>query len=145
MVGTCALAQRGILASSEFLSPRQRSESRRYLMSRAKERLARYSLTGPEAQRTVETGLADGAWFRSDVPRKRMKELMRRSDYPAIRDTVISLVVTVTSGVLGCLFWGSWPAIPCFLVYGIFYASASDARWHECGHGTAFKTRWLDT
>ncbi len=24
------------------------------------------------------------------------------------------------------------------------YASTSDARWHEMGHGTAFKTDWLN-
>src|SRR6516162_6258083 len=54
-----------------------------------RERLERYSLTGPENQAAVDAGLAGGAWFRSAVPRKRMKELMRRSDYPAVRDTVI--------------------------------------------------------
>jgi len=54
-----------------------------------RERLARYSLAGPENQAAVNAGLAGGAWFRSAVPRKRMKELMRRSDYPAVRDTVI--------------------------------------------------------
>ena len=56
-----------------------------------RERLARYSLTGPENQAAVNAGLAGGAWFRSAVPRKRMKELMRRSDYPAVRDTIIWL------------------------------------------------------
>ena len=34
--------------------------------------------------------------------------------------------------------------MPFFLVYGVFYASASDSRWHECGHGTAFRTRWMN-
>ena len=24
------------------------------------------------------------------------------------------------------------------------YGSTSDSRWHESGHGTAFKTRWID-
>src|SRR5438105_2565648 len=52
-----------------------------------RERLARYSLAGPENQAAVDAGLAGGTWFRSAVPRKRMKELMRRSDYPAVRDT----------------------------------------------------------
>ena len=53
------------------------------------ERLARYSLAGPENQAAVDAGLAGADWFRSEVPRRRMKELMRRSDYPAIRDTAI--------------------------------------------------------
>jgi hypothetical protein len=45
-----------------------------------RDRLARYSLAGPENQAAADAGLAGGDWFRSDVPRKRMKELMRRSD-----------------------------------------------------------------
>ncbi|TGB14737.1 fatty acid desaturase family protein [Streptomyces sp. MZ04] len=109
-----------------------------------KERLQRYILDGPEGDRAVAAGLADGDWFRSDVPRARLKELMRRSDYPAIRDTAVWLGALVVSGLLGSALWGGWLAVPFFLVYGVLYGSASDARWHECGHGTAFRTRWMD-
>ena len=109
----------------------------------SKERLARYSLTGPENQAAVAAGLAGGDWFRSDIPRKRMKELMRRSDYPAVRDTVIWLGLLILFAGLGIALWGTWWALPCFLVYGLIYGTA-DSRWHESGHGTAFKTRWLD-
>ena len=28
--------------------------------------------------------------------------------------------------------------------YGVLAGSACDARWHECGHGTAFRTRWMN-
>ena len=31
-----------------------------------------------------------------------------------------------------------------FFCYGVLYGSASDSRWHECGHGTAFKTHWMN-
>ena len=65
-----------------------------------RERLARYSLTGPENQAAVNAGLAGGTWFRSAVPRKRMKELMKRSDYPAVRDTVIWLGLILLFGGL---------------------------------------------
>ena len=34
--------------------------------------------------------------------------------------------------------------MPFFAVYGVLYGSACDSRWHECGHGTAFKTRWMN-
>ncbi len=47
-------------------------------------------------------------------------------------------------GGLGAYFWGSWLGVPFFLVYGVLYGSASDWRWHECGHGTAFKTHWMN-
>ena len=109
-----------------------------------RERLARYSLAGPENQVAVDAGLAGADWFRSEVPRKRMKELMRRSDYPAIRDTAIWLGLMVMFAGLGIAFWGSWWAVPFFLAYGVLYGSTSDSRWHETGHGTAFKSRWLD-
>ena len=66
-----------------------------------RERLARYSLTGPENQAAVDAGLAGGAWFRSAVPRKRMKELMKRSDYPAVRDTAIWLGLILLFGAPG--------------------------------------------
>ena len=35
-------------------------------------------------------------------------------------------------------------AVPFFFVYGILYASASDSRWHETSHGTAFKSQWMN-
>jgi fatty acid desaturase len=47
-------------------------------------------------------------------------------------------------GGLGAWFWGSWVAAPFFLCYGVLYGSASDSRWHEAGHGTAFRTRWMN-
>ena len=40
--------------------------------------------------------------------------------------------------------WGSWACVPCFFAYGVLYGSAANARWHEAGHGTAFRTRWLN-
>ncbi len=109
-----------------------------------KQRLERYSLTGPENQAAVAAGLAGGDWFRSAVPRKRMKELMRRSDHPAIRDTIIWLGLLGLFAGLGIAFWGTWWALPFFLAYGVLYGSTSDSRWHEAGHGTAFRSRWLD-
>ena len=107
-------------------------------------RLERYRLTGPENQAATAAGLAGASWFRSAVPRKRMKELMRRSDYPAVRDTAIWLGLIGLFAGLGIAFWGSWLAVPFLLAYGVLYGSTSDSRWHESGHGTAFKTRWLD-
>ena len=69
---------------------------------------------------------------------------MRRKDGLAIRDTLIWFAALIVSGAMGCCFWGSWAAVPFFLVYGVLYGSASDNRWHECGHRTAFKTTWMN-
>ena len=50
----------------------------------------------------------------------------------------------VVFGAGGIWFWGTWWCVPFFLVYGVLYGSSTDSRWHECGHGTAFKTRWMN-
>ena len=101
-----------------------------------------YSLIGREAQKAKDKGLASATWYTTPIPRKRMKELMRRSDQPAIRDTAIWLGLLMLTGGFGVYFWGTWWCVPFFFVYGILYGSASDSRWHECGHGTAFRTQW---
>ncbi|TDQ30578.1 fatty acid desaturase family protein [Phyllobacterium brassicacearum] len=103
-----------------------------------------YSLIGRDARLAVESGLAAAEWYHTDIPRKQMKELMKRSDGPAIRDTAIWLGSMVLFAGLGITFWGTWVCVPFFLAYGVLYGSASDSRWHECGHGTAFKTRWMN-
>jgi hypothetical protein len=64
------------------------------------ELLARYDLSGPEGQQVVQDGLSGMTWFRSAIPRKRMKELMRRSDDHATKDTAIWLVQPRRPGLL---------------------------------------------
>jgi fatty acid desaturase len=73
-----------------------------------------------------------------------MKALMKRDDQPAIRDTVIWLGLMVVFASGAYLTWPTLWSIPFFLAYGVLYGSATDARWHECGHGTAFKTQWMN-
>jgi fatty acid desaturase len=104
-----------------------------------------YSLTSNQTQRAIDDGLTTGDWYRTPVPRKRMKELMQRDDAPAIRDTIIWITALLVSGGLGVATWGTWLAWPSFFVYGVLYGSASDSRWHECGHGTAFRTQWMNS
>lgn len=103
-----------------------------------------YSLVGESAKRAIEIGLASAEWYHSDISRKDMKELMQRSDGPAIRDTLIWFGALALSAAGGVWFWGSWACVPFFFVYGVLYGSASDSRWHECGHGTAFRTPWMN-
>ena len=103
-----------------------------------------YALLGRDAKRAEEVGLISSEWYHSEVPRARMKELMKRSDQPAIRDTLIWFAAFAVTGGLGVYFWGTWWCVPFFLAYGVLYGSSSDSRWHECGHGTAFKTQWMN-
>ncbi len=103
-----------------------------------------YSLTGPSSRFAQEIGLAAAEWYHTDIPRKVMKDLMTRKDGPAIRDTVIWAAAHILLALGGILLWGSWWAVPFWLAYGVLYGSACDSRWHECGHGTAFRTGWMN-
>ena len=103
-----------------------------------------YSLSGPENARAVASGLSSAEWYHSEIPRKVMKVLMQRKDGPAFRDTAVWLGLLLFTGVAGVLTWGSLWAVPFFAVYGVLYGSACDSRWHECGHGTAFRTAWMN-
>ncbi|WP_395662585.1 fatty acid desaturase family protein [Aestuariivirga sp.] len=103
-----------------------------------------YSLTGPDGRLAVERGLAAAEWYHTDVPRKDMKALMQRSDMPAIRDTAIWLGLMVVFAAAACWLYPSLWSIPLLLAYGVLYGSASDSRWHECSHGTAFRTQWMN-
>jgi fatty acid desaturase len=103
-----------------------------------------YSLVGADSRRAVEIGLASAEWYHSEVPRKVMKELMQRRDGPAIRDTILWFALLIGGAWGGIHFWGTWACVPFFLVYGVIYGSSCDSRWHECGHGTAFRTAWMN-
>ena len=103
-----------------------------------------YSLTGRNARRAIETGLTSAEWYHTDVPRHAIKALMQRRDGPAARDTIIWLAAFAASAAGGIYFWDSWWCLPFFFAYGTLYGSSSDSRWHECGHGTAFRTRWMN-
>ncbi len=103
-----------------------------------------YSLLGEDGRRAVETGLAAAEWYHTDVPRKEMKALMQRSDQPAIRDTLILYGSMIALATIGWILWPAWRSAPFWLAYGVLYGSASDSRWHETSHGTAFRTPWMN-
>jgi fatty acid desaturase len=103
-----------------------------------------YALLGRDAKLAEEIGLISAEWYHTEVPRKEMKALMARSDQPAIRDTILLLGVMLSAAVAAVMLWPSLWSAPFWLIYGTLYGSAMDSRWHECGHGTAFKTRWMN-
>ena len=45
---------------------------------------------------------------------------------------------------IGIALWPSWWSLPFWIGYSVLYTSGSDSRWHEAGHGTAFKTPWMN-
>ncbi len=113
-----------------------------------------YSMLGADGVRAVETGLAAAQWYHSDIPRAEMKALMKRENGPAVRDTITLYGCMLAFAGAGIALWpqvaGSfavWPSLvslPFWLAYGVLYGSAMDSRWHECSHGTAFRTPWMN-
>ncbi len=109
-------------------------------------RLNDYSLVGKDTALAVEKGLAEAARYASPVPKEKMRELLQRRDGPAIRDTILWFALILGSGWAGYQLWqagSGWAVVP-FVIYGALYASTSDSRWHESGHGTAFQTDWMN-
>jgi fatty acid desaturase len=100
----------------------------------------------PEALALTNERIEDrveAEWYSPTIPRKTLKKLMQRNDRVGLQHFGLWLALLGASGYVAVLSWGTWWAIPAFLVYGTIYSS-SDARWHECAHGTPFRTRWLN-
>jgi Na+-transporting NADH:ubiquinone oxidoreductase subunit F len=103
-----------------------------------------YSLTGVNAALAVERGLAEADWYQCAVPRQTMRELLARRDGPAIRDTILWFALILGFGLSVYALRGTWWVVPTYLIYCVLYGTTSDSRWHESGHGTAFKTDWMN-
>lgn len=103
-----------------------------------------YALDGEAARLAVSEGRAGPAWYRPRIDPDSIRALREKSDAIALRDTVLWLGLMVLSCGLAIWLWPSWWAAPFWFVYGVLYGSASDSRWHECGHKTAFKTAWMN-
>jgi len=104
-----------------------------------------YSLTGINAVLAVEKGLAEADWYQCPVPRETMRKLLERRDGPAIRDTILWFALLLGAGFGTYALWGSGWAIFSYGIYCVLYAQTSDSRWHETGHGTAFRTDWMNS
>ncbi|SAK45268.1 fatty acid desaturase [Caballeronia hypogeia] len=121
-------------------------ESEQFQSADARNRHRDYQLIGGAGERAKAAGLVSAEWYKCAVPRPVMKGLMQRSDARAIRDTLLWYAAIIASGVLAWFAWQGhslW-AIPAFFLYGTLYCSPADSRWHESGHGTAFKTSWMN-
>ena len=91
-----------------------------------------------------EHGLVSPTWYQTPVDRQMMKKLLLRRDARPLCDMLLYYLVMAFCAGAAIMFMPSWGSIPFWAMYGVLYASGSDARWHECGHGTAFKTSYLN-
>lgn len=107
-------------------------------------RIRDYSLVGEDTRRAIDIGLAAAEWYHTDIPRKIMLQILRRRNGPALFDTFIWAGLQVVFASAAVALWGSWWSVALFFAYGVVYGSACDSRWHEGGHGTAFRTPWMN-
>ena len=82
-------------------------------------------------------------WYTCDVPRRELKTFMKKTDRHGLLYFGSWIVLLVATGYLAYRLWGTFWAIPAFFLYGVIYSSCN-SKWHECSHGTAFKTNWLN-
>ena len=79
-----------------------------------------------------------------NVDKKELKALMRRNDRTGILYLVGWFGLMAISGSVVMLTLSSWWIVPAMLLHSIFFAVPTYAFSHECAHGTAFRTRWLN-
>ena len=78
------------------------------------------------------------------LDKKTLKSIAARSDRPGLiylAKWVLSLALT---GFLVWLALGTFWVWPAMFIYGVFLTVPSYSFSHECAHGTAFRTRWLN-
>ena len=79
-----------------------------------------------------------------DLDRKVIKALSRRSDRPGLIWLARWLALMAITGYLVHLSIGTWWLVPTMIIYGTVLTLPMYAMSHECAHGTAFRSRWLN-
>jgi len=78
------------------------------------------------------------------LQRNELKQLTRRSDRPGLIWLGAWLGLLLGSGWLVYIADGTPWYWPMLIIYGSFIALPAYALSHECAHGTAFRSRWLN-
>lgn len=92
----------------------------------------------PEVLTPITQALQDGV-----LSRRELKDLMRRSDRPALARLVIWVAVIFCTGWLIALAIDTIWFIPAMFLHGVVLVHHFSLQ-HECCHYTVFKTRWLN-
>lgn len=80
----------------------------------------------------------------ANIERKKLKSLMRRSDAIPLARLALCVTSIAVYGWLYYISWGTWWVIPTVILFGGTMSLFAYSLSHECAHGTAFKTRWLN-
>jgi fatty acid desaturase len=82
-------------------------------------------------------------WWEPRIDRAVLKGLMKRSDAPGLQFLAIWAALLLLAGVGIHFSRDTLWLVPAVIVYGVVLGFAY-APSHECAHGTAFRTRWLN-
>ncbi|MEC7580743.1 MAG: fatty acid desaturase, partial [Actinomycetota bacterium] len=105
---------------------------------------SRYALSAANTERARQAGYVDAQWPLPVIDPSRLREFQERSNARAALSTALWLALLLMSGWVLVATWWSWWSLPAVAVYSALYGGASDSRWHEMGHGTAFNSRRLN-
>lgn len=86
-------------------------------------------------------------WYRTKLPPGALKKLHEKSDLKGAVQTLgylAILLATAAAAVICFLHAPWWATVAAVFLYGMVAAFLINAV-HELGHGTVFKTRWLNT
>ena len=78
------------------------------------------------------------------LDKKTLKQLTLRSDRPGLIYLGLWALFLVASGVLLFFSQGTWAVVPAVILYGAILTVPAYSLSHECAHGTAFRSRWLN-
>lgn len=85
-------------------------------------------------------------WYRIPISPELFKELHERSDWRAFLQTGGHLAIIAATGTLSFWSWSHWPwwvTALCLFNHGMVTVFCINAM-HELGHGTVFRTKWLN-
>ena len=85
----------------------------------------------------------DEKWFRAEISKKDLKQLSKKSDLKGLRHVTLYFILLFFFGYMSVATWGTWWTILWLWLYGVLFYS-SNPIWHECGHRTAFKSKYLN-
>ena len=78
------------------------------------------------------------------LDKKELKALMRRNNQTGIWYLIGWFGLMALSGTAVMVSYGTWLIVPALLAHSIFFAVPAYAFSHECAHGTAFRSRWVN-
>ncbi len=82
-------------------------------------------------------------WHKCHIDKEILKELSKKSDLKGFQHVSVFFGSLTLTGTIAYITLGTWWSVFWFLVYGNIY-SFSNPLWHETGHKTAFKSKYLN-